>query len=326
MSPWSSLIRIAAASSLLVLLAAACGGQSFTTGNGDDGGTSSGGSSSLAGKATGGSRAGTSSGGNSYAGTSSAGTSSAGAAGGDPGDICSLPPMQPGLPGSCNAYFANWYHDAATGICTPWVYGGCGATQNNFESLEECQQTCPNRAPKYDACQQASDCQVTGPGCCGICDSPSITAHDLIAYNRQYAGSLACGVAAFDAPQGAAPAAPGFPGPVACEPCELIGNGTLKYFAPSCVQGECAVEDLRTSAATACETHTDCRLRNGTACCEGCTAENLIAVRNDGSFEKLVCGDIPQPCPACAPQPPSGAVAVCNQGRCTVAYAAGSEP
>jgi hypothetical protein len=46
-------------------------------------------------------------------------------------------------------------------------------------------------------------------------------------------------------------------------------------------------------------------------------------VRNDGSFEKLVCGDgILPPCAACPQNPATGAVAVCASGHCRVAYAA----
>ncbi|HKY35849.1 MAG TPA: BPTI/Kunitz domain-containing protein [Polyangiaceae bacterium] len=322
MSRSLTFVRIAAASSLVVLLAGACGGQSFSSTDGDDdGGTSAGGTSSIAGKGSGGStRAGTSAGG-----SSSAGTSSAGAAGSNPGDLCSLPPMPPGSgPGGCTAYFTNWYHEATTGICTPWVYGGCGGTGNNFQSLEECQRACPQRAPNYDACQQPTDCLVTSPGCCGICDGPNITAHDLIAYNRQYGGLPTCGGVALIAAPGEP--GPGVPAPIACEPCQPAPDGTLKHFMPTCVQGECGVEDLRKSPTTACQIDDDCRLRNGTGCCEGCTPENVIAVRNDGSFEKLACGDLPVGCPDCAALPPEGALAKCVEGHCTVVYFATTGP
>jgi hypothetical protein len=327
MSRSLAFVRITAATSLVVLLASACGGQSFSGDPGDDGGTSSGatsagGASSKAGKGSGGSsRAGTSAGGTS----SVAGTSgTAGAAGSNPGDLCSLPPMDPSSgPGSCLAYFTNWYHNASTGICTPWIYGGCGATENNFTSLLDCQNACPHRAPDYDACKAPTDCLITGTGCCGICDGPEITSHDLIAYNRQYGGLPTCGGVAFGAEAPANPG-PGIPGDpiIACEPCAPAPDGVMKHFMPTCVQGECGIEDLRTSPTTSCQTDMDCRLRNGTGCCEGCTSENVIAVRNDGSFEKLACGNEPQPCPECAAIPPTGAMAKCLEGRCTVAYLA----
>jgi hypothetical protein len=158
---------------------------------------------------------------------------------------------------------------------------------------------------------------ITGTGCCGICDGPMISAHDLIAYNKQYAGLLQCGIALDMAGDAAGAAAP-----VACAPCPSPpGTGTLQYFVPDCVQGQCEVVDLRTSPVTACTTSNDCTVRHGTGCCEGCDNSNLFSVRNDGSFAKLVCGDGPIACPACAPPAPD-AVPVCNDGRCSLAYPA----
>jgi hypothetical protein len=78
---------------------------------------------------------------------------------------------------------------------------------------------------------------------------------------------------------------------------------------------------LRTSPVTACKTSEECKVRRGTQCCESCGSDEPIAVRNDGSFEKLVCGDGPVGCLACLPQP-TGAVAYCGAtGRCELAYA-----
>jgi len=93
------------------------------------------------------------------------------------------------------------------------------------------------------------------------------------------------------------------------------------YFVPDCVKGQCVVEDLRTSAVTACKTSDECKIRHGTGCCEGCGGGDEISVRNDGSFEKLVCSSGPVACPACAPLP-TGAIADCNMstGRCDIAY------
>ncbi|CAH1797991.1 unnamed protein product, partial [Owenia fusiformis] len=53
-------------------------------------------------------------------------------------DPCSLPK----LPGKCKGYFERWYFDANTFTCKMFVYGGCGANGNNFESLGACRQTC----------------------------------------------------------------------------------------------------------------------------------------------------------------------------------------
>jgi len=109
---------------------------------------------------------------------------------------------------------------------------------------------------------------------------------------------------------------------VACAACPpTVGGGTYKYFVPDCVQGRCVVADLRTSAVTSCKTAMDCKLRNGSGCCPSCNAADLLSVRNDGSFEELVCGDSPVPCLACLP-PDSGATPICGSDH----HCAVSEP
>ncbi len=197
--------------------------------------------------------------------------------------------------------------DEATGLCTPVVYGGCGATKNNYKTLAECQEACHGGNPNYDSCKVASDCALGSAGCCGVCNGSGVSAHDFIAYNRQHAqevnpcagGNVACG---------------------ACPPADPAQN-TRQFFVPDCVRGECVVDDVREADVTACKTDGDCRLRSGTGCCEGCGTDELLAVRNDGSFEKLVCGEFIPPCDPCDVAPPPNAVAVCNPaGHCSVAY------
>ena len=51
---------------------------------------------------------------------------------------CDLPPD----PGPCEALITRWYHNAATGQCETFIYGGCEGNANNFETLIECQQAC----------------------------------------------------------------------------------------------------------------------------------------------------------------------------------------
>ena len=51
---------------------------------------------------------------------------------------CSQPP----LTGNCRALIKRFYYDSTNNSCTGFVYGGCGRNDNNFESLEECLQTC----------------------------------------------------------------------------------------------------------------------------------------------------------------------------------------
>jgi hypothetical protein len=302
---------------LAIQLVGACGGQSFTTGDspggngsgsgsGTDGGSSTTGGSahsvagttSIGGRGSTGGRPGT----GAAPGTGGSGIAGSGTGGDNPGtEACNAPAET----GNCEAAMPRWFHDPSTGLCRPFTYGGCGGNANNYQSLAECQAACHGGNPNYDACTQPSDCVVTGTGCCGVCDSPDLTAHDFLAYNKKFAESvLAC--AAVD---------------IACAPCAPQPAGTRKYFVPNCVQGECVVEDVRSSDVTSCKTAQDCQLRHGVSCCEGCGGTgDLIAVRNDGSFEKLVCPSEPYPCPACLPAPPTNASAVCEGGHCIVVY------
>jgi hypothetical protein len=297
-----ALSSIAWTAALAVVLASACGGNSFSSHDDPQGGTSNGGTtstgatSSVAGKP---SKGGTSSGGSvgSAGAAATAGTASGGAAG---SSACTATPDA----GNCDAYIERWYHDPTTGLCRGFIYGGCGGNDNNYQSFEECQKACPGGSPNYDECSKPTDCMVTGGGCCGICDGPGVQARDLLAYNKKYAGLLiGCGSDTAPTPDPGSGAAP--PGDIACAPCPpLMGDeGTLKYFVPNCVRGECVVEDIRSSAVSLCKTDQDCTLRNGNGCCESCGEQRAIAVSTNGSFSKLVCGDFLPPCAACEAQP-----------------------
>lgn len=297
-SRFVSFARVAGCVTLVLGLASACGGQSQQGADDDTG---------RAGKAGAtGNHAGSSSGGSqAHAGSSSsAGSSSAGAAT-VPGKGCSGPAVTGNE--NCLGYFRTWTHEAATGLCVPLNYGGCGATQNNYKSLAECQQACPSGKTNIDSCKVAEDCVLAATGCCGVCDGPDVTAHDFVAYNKQYTEKSPLCPQEQD---------------VSCGACPEPGSqGALKYFVPNCVAGECVIEDIRASDVTACKFNDDCRLRNGTACCEACGGGEVVSVRSDGSFEELVCGDVVPPCLACEPSIPSDARATCGQdGHCSVVY------
>ena len=42
----------------------------------------------------------------------------------------------------CKAYFTRWGFDPIEKSCKEFVYGGCGANGNNFNSKEECEDKC----------------------------------------------------------------------------------------------------------------------------------------------------------------------------------------
>lgn len=276
-----SVARAAWCATFALALASACGGHSRSAG---DDGTDAGG-------ATG------------RAGSSSSGGGMAQAGSGSSDDACAGPSEL----GSCSAAFQRWTHDSTTGVCKPVSYGGCGATKNNYETLEACQKACPGRDPGYDACKAPTDCVLASPGCCGVCDGPSIGKQDFLAYNKAYQAKVpTCG-----------------PGNVACGACPdpEPSTNTRQYFIPNCVNGECVVEDIRESAVTACATGEDCELRAGTSCCASCGTYDAVAVRNDGSLDKLVCGDVIPPCLPCDPGMAATAVPTCNRnGHCEVTF------
>ena len=295
MLPLSTFARVTMGTALLLALGSACGGQSSK--NADDGPSAgSGGVTARAGS-------GSSSGGKTPRAGSSSGGSGNTAGAPNPDDACSGPATTGS--DSCLGYFRHWYHDPNTGVCVPFVYGGCGAAANNYESLEACQAACPGGTPNYDSCEVAADCVLAANGCCGVCDGPSVTAHDFRAFNRKH-----------ELEASACPNAD-----VACGACpNPEGDGTYKYFVPNCVNNECVVEDIRKSDATACESDQDCKLRNGSACCEECEVNQWLAVRSDGGFEALVCSGSNEACPACEAVPRSDARANCYEGRCGVVY------
>jgi hypothetical protein len=69
-----------------------------------------------------------------------------------PDDICQLPSDV----GPCEAIVPRWFHNAETGECERFIWGGCGGNANNFETREACERTCP----PPDRCELPAD---TGP-------------------------------------------------------------------------------------------------------------------------------------------------------------------
>ena len=48
----------------------------------------------------------------------------------------------PSDPGPCEAYMPMYFHNATSGRCEMFVYGGCQGNDNRFTTLELCQQAC----------------------------------------------------------------------------------------------------------------------------------------------------------------------------------------
>ncbi|CAL1290550.1 unnamed protein product [Larinioides sclopetarius] len=59
-------------------------------------------------------------------------------------DICYLDPDM----GGCSAFNINYYYNRFTGECHEFIFGGCLGNNNNFETLEECQEFCEETCDK----------------------------------------------------------------------------------------------------------------------------------------------------------------------------------
>jgi hypothetical protein len=239
------------------------------------------------------------------AGASSAGSGGSTGSGGTTGaggasvDLCHLP-MEVGM---CRGAFPAWWHDPATGVCVPFIYGGCGGNANNFPSLEACQMACSGGTPDMDACTSPGDCVLLGASCCGPCDPT--TQRSFVAVNRSsataYSQIHACGA-------------------VDCAPCPPVGESdtTRQYFIATCDAGRCRVTDVRQTDVTACSGDTDCVLRDGSDCCEQCDGHGIVSVNRNGGLEKLVCPTPVTSCPPCVPKIPADFVPTCISGRCAL--------
>lgn len=51
--------------------------------------------------------------------------------------------MEPKVPGRCRAYIPRFFYNATVKECQQFIWGGCSANGNNFNTHEECLSTCP---------------------------------------------------------------------------------------------------------------------------------------------------------------------------------------
>ncbi|WP_437588552.1 BPTI/Kunitz domain-containing protein [Sorangium sp. So ce1000] len=229
-------------------------------------------------------------------GGSVAGTGGAGGGGGLPARC-----LLPADPGPCDAAFPRYWYDPAAGACRQFTYGGCEGNENRFDSLEACQEGCRGGLPDMGACASPSDCIRVAPGCCGGCDPADADAFRAI--NRASADL-------FEAVYGC--------GGAVCGPCQDVTEAerTAHYFTATCEAGRCVVLDVRESPLTECAVDSDCVLRDGLGCCEGCDGTGIVALNQSADLNALACPADMGACPPCAPVYPDGMTAVCSSGRC----------
>jgi len=244
-----------------------------------------GGTSSTAGSGAGGS-------------TSAAGAPpAAGAAGSLSNEACSLPQQT----GPCEAYVPSFWHNPKTGLCEPFVYGGCDGNANRFPTRDACLAACPGGGSQWGACQYDGDCALTTLGCCGPCEP--IANNQLLAVNSGHVADVAQQSCV---------------GGATCGACQSTTeyDATAKYFKPVCVSKQCSAIDIRmTPALTACASDADCALRDGADCCAQCDGVGFVSVKNGADF----CGGASTPCLNCGSVPPIGLKAACSNGTCALA-------
>jgi len=268
---WPSLRRgglLAVAGALA--LASACGGSAVVdTSGGKAGAASVGGATSLA------------------------GASAAAGAGSSANAACTAARE----PGPCEAAIPSFWHDPKTGLCEPFIYGGCAGNENRYPSREACQQACPNVRDDWDECAKDSDCTSVSTSCCGECEPVAIEGLVAInfAHQTQYRDTNC-------------PVAP------PCVPCMPVRENerSEKYFKPACRNAHCTLIDIRETPLTACEKTSDCVLRDGASCCSECDGSDWVAVNKNADF----CGGEMVACRHCITPLPQEWAAVCLSGRC----------
>jgi len=266
---------LAVAASIGFAGAGACGGSALVESPGTQAGaTSVGGAASIAGA------------------TGTAGSAGlAPSAGGSTAGACTAAQAS----GECNAYIPSFWHDPATGLCEPFVYGGCGGNANRYPSRQACQQACANIQDDWDECVDDSNCTYASQKCCAACEPVAI--EQLIAINVAHRSLReACS------------------SPTSCAPCMTVleNEQSQKYFKPKCQNARCTLIDIRETALTACQKTSDCMLRDGAGCCPECDGAGWVAVNKNADL----CGGAPTPCGFCISPPTQEWDAVCLAGRC----------
>jgi hypothetical protein len=191
-------------------------------------------------------------------------------------------------PGPCNAYVPSYWFDAQTGVCIPFVYGGCSGNDNRFATIEECYAACGGQGKRdLAACVSNVDCHEKRfvPACCStdVRHFVAVTRPDEFACDDEILGCNA---------------------PCAADCDDTIADG---YIGATCAAGYCVPFDARTKNLDTCVQDSDCVLRYGMECCgmdccsegycsgclEGCSGSavrtKLVAVAHSDELTRLTC-------------------------------------
>jgi hypothetical protein len=209
---------------------------------------------------------------------------------------CNAPPDSYGCEGGDDSF----YFDAGAGVCKPYGSFRCSyGKANRFESLASCLTTCPKARPDVSACDDVSECVIVDNGCCAACEP--VPRDSLTVVNRVRMNDF----------KDPCP-------PIACGACPNEDELTTarQYFVPTCGHGTCGMFDIRSTAYTECTADSDCSLRDGAQCCEGCDGKGLVSLNNQPRPE--LCSAENVGCPPCVPIIPPEFAPRCQEGRCRV--------
>ena len=254
-----------------------CGGRSSQADDDDE--SASGAASGEAGAGTsgspgqgggsGGSSGGAPVGGDSSGGISSGGTATGGAAGEapDPDTFCRLPYAT----GPCRGYDPSYWFDASTGVCMPFIYGGCEGNDNRFATVEDCYEACRGRGDRdVTTCIDTGECiaRRLGEPCC------TSDIRDFVAIRRD--ADFSC-----DDPA------------LGCQACAADCATVPQdgYFGSRCDAGHCELYDVRDWGGDSCSDEGDCGLHYGADCCVECDREKFpsMLIATDQSFDFPEC-------------------------------------
>ena len=151
----------------------------------------------------------------------------------------------------------------------------------------------------------AMDCVLEAAGCCGACGAGAVENYVALNLRRveDYYSTQGCNG-------------------LLCGPCpEPLPYGEVPPFVATCESGRCQVVELLEAGVFTCERDSDCRLRHGLGCCEGCGGDvsRLVSVGDETKLLELVCPSEGPGCPDCGQINPDCPVPVCNAGTCVLA-------
>ena len=77
----------------------------------------------------------------------------------------------PKVVGPCFDEVLRFYFDEVTGLCRPFLYGGCQGNKNNFKTQEECYAICTRYPDKYETTKPGDCFEVSDAGSCDLTEA-----------------------------------------------------------------------------------------------------------------------------------------------------------